>query len=55
MNSSKQEYLLESRLKKLDPELHQRFRDTVFAMQNTLFRFRQLFPEFTDHSSLHSV
>ena len=49
------DYMLEKRLMMLDPELHRRFQDTVFAMQNILFRFRQLFPEFTDHSALHSM
>ena len=49
------EYLLEDRLRKLDRDLHQRFSDTVFAMQHTLFRYQQLFPEFTDHSVLHSM
>ena len=37
------DYMLEKRLMMLDPELHRRFQDTVFAMQNILFRFRQLF------------
>ena len=55
MNPHSCDYLLENRLKELDPVLHGHFRDTVFAMQHTLFRFRQLFPEFTDHSSLHSM
>lgn len=55
MKTGTSDYLLENRLNRLDPGLHRRFRDTVFALQNTLFRFRQLFPEFTDHSSLHSL
>ena len=48
-------YILEYRLRDLDPELHRRFTDTVFAIQNTLAQFKRLFPEYTDHSSLHSM
>ena len=48
-------YILEYRLRDLDQDLHRRFTDTVFAMQNTLFHFKRLFPEYTDHSSLHSM
>lgn len=55
MANGNKEYLLEDRLRQLDPDLHRRFKDTVFAMQHTLFRFLQLFPEFTDHSMLHSI
>ena len=55
MDRDTYDYLLENRLKMLDPGLHSRFSDTVFAMQNTLFRFQLLFPGFTDHSSLHSM
>ena len=49
------EFLLEGRLRQLSPYLHQRFSDTVFALQHTLFRYQQLFPEYTDHSTLHSM
>ena len=49
------QFLLEKRLKELDPGLHQCFTDTVFALQEILFRFRRIFPEFTDHSALHSI
>ena len=55
MAQDRREYLLEGRLRELNPSLHQRFADTVFAMQHTLFRYQQLFPEFTDHSVLHSM
>ncbi|MCR4656358.1 MAG: ATP-binding protein [Lachnospiraceae bacterium] len=49
------EYLLEKRLRKLSPELHSRFRDTVFSTQNILSNYRLLFPEYTDHSEFHSM
>ena len=48
-------YMMEYRLRDLDPALHKSFTDTVFAMQNTLFHFRRIFPEYTDHSALHSL
>ena len=48
-------FLLEKRLRKLDPKLHRRFTDTVFVMHNTLSKFRRLFPEYTDHSVFHSL
>ena len=50
-----EEFLLESRLLSLSPDLHTRFSNMVFAMQNTLFYFHKRFPEFTDHSILHSM
>ena len=49
------DYLLEKTLRELDADLHQRFRDTVFATQKMLTRFKLLFPEYTDHSELHSM
>ncbi len=49
------DYLLEKRLKELSPELHANFKNTVFAIQKVLSRYRLLFPEYTDHSELHSL
>ena len=54
-NTNVSDFLLENRLRKLNPELHQRFADTVVSLRKTLFRFRKLFPEYTDHSGLHSM
>ena len=54
-NTNVSDFLLENRLRKLNPELHQRFADTVVSIRKTLFRFRKLFPEYTDHSGLHSM
>ena len=53
--SSGNDFLLEYRLRELNPDLHKRFRDTVFAMQYTLSQFTRLFPQFTDHSVFHSL
>ena len=49
------DYLIEKRLRKFDPDLHRRFKDAVFVCQRILSNFRQLFPEYTDHSELHSL
>ena len=54
-NSRESDYGMERRLMKLDPALHRRFTDAVFAMQHYLSRFRRLFPEYSDHSVLHSL
>ena len=55
VNSIKDDYLLERTLHAKDKNLHTIFRDTVFATQNILNRFELLFPEYTDHSELHSM
>lgn len=49
------DYIMERRLKSLDEGLHRRFRDTVFVCQQILSKYRLLFPEYTDHSELHSL
>ena len=49
------EFLLEKRLRCLDPELHKRFKDTVFIAQHVLVNYKRIFPEFTDHSVFHSM
>ena len=49
------DYMLERRLRELDPDLHRRFMDTAFVSQRILTKFRLLFPEYTDHSELHSL
>jgi hypothetical protein len=48
-------FMLEKRLLKLDPDLHRRFRDTVFIIQKILDRTKVLFPEYTDHTTLHCM
>lgn len=47
------DYLLEKRLKELNPTLHRQFKDTVFCLQRILSKYRLVFPEYTDHSALH--
>ena len=46
---------MEKRLRDLDPALHRRFTDTVLAAWNMLFRYKRYFPEYNDHSGLHSM
>ncbi|MBP5288756.1 MAG: hypothetical protein J6Z79_02670 [Clostridia bacterium] len=48
-------FALEYRLRKLDPPLHKRFTDGVFGLQRVLSNYKLIFPEFTDHSELHSL
>lgn len=49
------DYLLERKLQKEAPELHRRVKDSVFVLQNMLEAFLPRFPDFTDHSILHSM
>lgn len=49
------DFALEKRLRELSPELHQRFVDTVFAMGHILSNYQLIFPDFTDHTELHTL
>lgn len=49
------DFLMEKRLHALDPDLHRRFTDATIVLQHTLSHYQRLFPEFTDHSLLHSM
>lgn len=49
------DFLLERRLKELNPHLHQLFSDTVFALQQILSNYQLIFPDFTDHTELHTL
>ena len=51
----KYDFSLERRLRKLDSGLHQRFADTVFALQRVLSNYQLIFPDFTDHTELHTL
>lgn len=55
IEQEKTDFLLEKKLRELDPDLHRRFRDTVFATQKILTRYQLLFPGYTDHSELHTM
>ena len=52
---SEHDFAMERRLRALDPELHRRFTDAVFALQHILSNYQLIFPEYTDHTELHSL
>ena len=54
-NNDRFDFEMERRLYLLNPELHMRFRSAVFALQHILTNYKLIFPEYTDHSSLHSL
>ncbi|MGN0483441.1 MAG: hypothetical protein ACI4HI_07800 [Lachnospiraceae bacterium] len=49
------DYLCETRLKTLDPDLHKRFTESVFGIQRMLNKYQTIFPNYTDHTALHSL
>ncbi len=49
------DYAMERRLRELSPELHKRFAESVFGLQNILSNYLLIFPTFTDHTELHSL
>ena len=49
------DFLLETRLKNEAPDLHRRVADSVLALETMLDSFRTWFPDFTDHTILHSL
>ncbi len=51
----KSDFAMERRLRQLDPDLHKRFTDAVFALQFNLSNYKLIFPEYTDHTNLHSM
>lgn len=55
LNGNEYDYLLERRLRELDPLLHKRFTSSVFGIQNILSNYKLYFPEYTDHTELHSL
>ncbi len=46
---------MERKLRDLNPELHGRFTDAVFGLQHVLSNYKLIFPEYTDHTELHSL
>lgn len=55
METQGYDYAMERRLRALDPELHKRFTDAVFCLQRILSNYKLIFPDYTDHSELHSL
>lgn len=55
MDNNSYDYAMERRLRKLSPELHGRFTESVFGLQHILNNYLLIFPTFTDHTALHSM
>lgn len=51
----KLDYGIERRLAQCAPELHSRYRDCVVISQRMLCRYENYFPDFTDHTVLHTL
>ena len=51
----KLDYGIERRLAQYAPELHSRYRDCVVISQRMLCRYENYFPDFTDHTVLHTL
>jgi len=49
------DFMCESRLLELDPKLHTLYSNCVLVSQNILNSFSSIFPDFTDHTVLHSI
>lgn len=49
------DYLLESKLQREDKGLHRRTKDSAVVLQKMLESFLPRFPDFTDHTILHSM
>lgn len=51
----KTDYAIENRLAGLSPELYRRYRDCFVISGKMLTRYENYFPDFTDHSLLHTM
>lgn len=49
------DFLCEDKLFRLAPELRKRYSDSLFASVNILTSYRAIFPDYTDHSYLHTM
>ena len=49
------DFLIEKRLRELNPELHKRFSDTVLSLLHLLSKYEEIFPDYTDHSEMHAL
>jgi len=49
------DYSCEEKLMKLNPQLHKRYCDSLFASIRVLESYRGIFPDYTDHSYLHTL
>lgn len=49
------DFLMEARLRELDPALHRKYADCVTVMHVALDRYEKNFPTYSDHSMRHSL
>lgn len=49
------DFMLEMKLKLEAPDYHRIFSDNVLCSQNMLMKYKSVFPNYTDHTSLHSL
>jgi hypothetical protein len=49
------DFLCEEKLSRLNPSLHQRYCSSLFASEKILTSYRAIFPDYTDHSFLHTM
>lgn len=49
------DFLCERKLAKSNPNYHELVKNTAFVMHSILDKYTNYFPEYTDHSSLHSL
>lgn len=49
------DYLIETTLLKLDPTLHSHYRNCTVVSSQMLARYKSSFPEYTDHTDLHTL
>ena len=48
-------FLCETKLKAENPALHRLFANSVFCVHRMLLKYQNVFPDFTDHTALHSM
>jgi len=49
------DFNLETKLIREAPQLHKIFSDNVLCVQNMLIKYQSIFPNYTDHTALHSL
>ncbi len=49
------DFQLEAKLIEQAPQLHTVFSDNVLCVQNMLIKYQSIFPNYTDHTALHSL
>lgn len=55
MSTKEQDFAIEERLSELSPWLYKRYRDCFVISGRMLTRYENYFPDFTDHSRLHTM